>query len=294
MKQTWTLGTRGSKLALTQTEIVKSRLSARYPSLSFEIKVIKTIGDSVWNTPLYLIGQKGLFVKEIEEALVRGEIDLAVHSMKDLPTELADGLTLGAVLEREDPRDSLLSITFDSLGTLPDGAHIGTSSMRRQSQLMALNHTFQIEPLRGNVDTRVRKLREQGLDAIILAWAGVKRMGFADQVKQILPMDLMVPAGGQGAIGIETRQEEGVLDLVAPLDDNASAFEVHVERKIQRSLGGGCSVPFGVNASLSGNELTIRATYAAGCDGRLARHKVVGLKKDEETLIAEMLKLLAS
>jgi len=294
VKQTWILGTRGSRLALTQTEIVKSRLCARYPSLSFEVRVIKTTGDSVWNTPLYLIGEKGLFVKEIEEALVRGEIDLAVHSMKDLPTELAEGLTLGAVLEREDPRDSLLSLTFDSLDALPDGARIGTSSMRRQAQLMDLNRTFTIEPLRGNVDTRLRKLREQGLDAIILAWAGVKRMGFADQVKQILPMDLMVPAGGQGAIGIETLREEQVLDLVAPLDHAASAFEVHVERKIQRSLGGGCSVPFGVNATLSDHELVIRTAYAAGCDGHLARHKVLGLKKDEEALIAEMLKLLVS
>lgn len=292
MTQKWILGTRGSKLALTQTEIVKSQLSALYPSFSFEIKVIKTTGDSIWNTPLYLIGQKGLFVKEIEEALARGEIDLAVHSMKDLPTELADGLVLAAVLEREDPRDSLLSIAFDSLDTLPDTARIGTSSMRRHSQLLAFNRTFKIEPLRGNVDTRIRKLHEQQLDAIILAWAGVKRMGFADQVKQMLPIDLMVPAGGQGAIGIETRDEERMLDLMGPLNHILSAFEIDVERRIQKSLGGGCSVPFGVNASISDNELTIRTAYATESDMHLAKHVVTGPKKDVELLIADMLNLL--
>lgn len=293
MKQKWILGTRGSKLALRQTEIVKSQLSALYPSFSFEIRVIKTTGDSVWDTPLYLIGQKGLFVKEIEESLVREEIDFAVHSMKDLPTELCDGLILGAVLEREDPRDSLLSIAFASLGALPDGARIGTSSMRRQSQLIAFNGTFTIEPLRGNVDTRIRKLREQKLDAIVLAWAGVKRMGYVDHVKQILTLDLMVPAGGQGAIGIETRNEDAVLDLVSPLNHHVTAFEVDVERKIQRMLEGGCSVPFGVNASLSGGELTIHAAYAPDHNRGLMRHRVVGAKEDENRLIADVLNLLA-
>lgn len=294
MKQKWILGTRGSKLALRQSEIVKAQLSSLYPASSFEVRIIKTTGDSVWNTPLYLIGQKGLFVKEIEEALVRGEIDFAVHSMKDLPTELFDGLTLGAVLEREDPRDSLLSLTFASLDALPDRARIGTSSMRRQSQLIAFNSAFNVEPLRGNVDTRIRKLHEQGLDAIILAWAGVKRMGFADQVKQILPLDLMVPAGGQGAIGIETRNEDEVLSLLRPLNHYATAFEVGVERRIQRALGGGCSVPFGVNASLSGDELTIHTAYAAERDHGLMRHKVTGGKEEEERLISDVLKLLGT
>jgi hydroxymethylbilane synthase len=293
VKQKWILGTRGSKLALTQAEIVKSQLSALNPSWSFEVRIIKTTGDSIWNTPLYLIGQKGLFVKEIEEALSRGEIDLAVHSMKDLPTELADGLILGTVLEREDPRDTLISAAFDSLGALPDSARIGTSSMRRQSQLLGFNSTFNIVPLRGNVDTRIRKLREQELDAIVLAWAGVKRMGFVDQVKEILPLEVMVPASGQGAIGIETRDEEEALNLLRPLNHTASAFEVDTERRIQRSLGGGCSVPFGVNVSLSGDEVTIYAAYAVGQDSRLMRHKVIGAKNDEERLIADILKLLA-
>lgn len=293
MRQKWILGTRGSRLALRQTEIVKSQLSAFYPSLSFEVKIIKTTGDSIWNTPLYLIGQKGLFVKEIEEALVRGEIDLAVHSMKDLPTELSHGLTIGAVLEREDPRDSLLSVTYDSLKALPDGARIGTSSMRRHSQLRAFNATFQIEPLRGNVETRIRKLREQRLDAIVLAWAGVKRMGFADHVSEILSVDIMVPAGGQGAIGIETQNEKDILDLVKPLNHPQSDFEVHIERRIQTSLGGGCSIPFGVNASLSGDNLTIHAAYARQHDGNPVRHKVVGTKHNGQKLVAEILALLS-
>lgn len=292
MKQTWILGTRGSRLALIQTEMVKTQLSALYPTRRFETKVIKTTGDSVWDTPLYLIGQKGLFVKEIEEALVRGEIDLAVHSMKDLPTELSDGLILGAVLEREDPRDALVSNRFDSLDALPPNAHIGTSSMRRQSQLIDFNATFTVVPLRGNVDTRIRKLQEQELDAIILAWAGVKRMGFAAQVKEILPLDVMVPASGQGAIGIETRSEEEVLELLRPLDHEASAFEIHIERRIQKSLGGGCSIPFGVNASLSGDRLAIHAAYSAEPERTVRRHRVVGTRKDEGRLVSEIMALL--
>lgn len=294
MKQRWILGTRGSKLALTQTEIVKSRLSALYPSWSFDVRIIKTTGDSVWNTPLYLIGQKGLFVKEIEEALVRGEIDIAVHSIKDLPTELSDGLILGAVLEREDPRDALLSKRRTSIDKLPDGARVGTSSMRRRSQLLAFNDTFEVVPLRGNVDTRVRKLHEQDLDAIVLAWAGVKRMGYADQVSEILPLEVMVPAGGQGAIGIETRHKEEVLEALRPLNHEVSAFEVDVERRIQKSLGGGCSVPFGVNTSVLGDQITIHAAYAAEQDGFLMRHKVFGAKEDKENLVADILKLLMS
>ena len=181
------------------------RFAGLYPGCDFSVKTIKTTGDSVWNTPLYLIGEKGLFIKEIEEALAAGEIDLAVHSIKDLPTELLGGLSLSAVLEREDPRDTFISLKHAALADVPLGARVGTSSMRRKSQLLAFRPDLEITPLRGNVDTRVRKLQEQDLDAVILAYAGVKRMGLEARVREVLSLDVMIPACGQGAIGIETR-----------------------------------------------------------------------------------------
>ena len=187
MKKHWIIGTRGSKLALTQTRIVTGELQALYPSFDFETRIIKTTGDSVWDTPLYLIGEKGLFIKEIEEALVRDEIDLAVHSMKDLPTDLADGLSISAMLPRVDPSDTFISLKYARLADTPHGARIGTSSMRRKAQLLAMRPDFTIVPLRGNVDTRIGKLETQDLAGIILAYAGVKRMGFENRVKGLIP-----------------------------------------------------------------------------------------------------------
>ena len=188
MKKKWIIGTRGSKLALIQTDIVRDGLSRLYPEMEFTIKVIKTTGDSIWETPLYLIGSKGLFIKEIEEELVAGGIDLAVHSVKDLPTELSDGLCLSAVLKREDPRDAFISLKYDTLLGVRQGARIGTSSMRRKAQIAALRPDIEVVPLRGNVDTRVRKLEAGDLDAVILACAGVMRMGLRESIKEaILP-----------------------------------------------------------------------------------------------------------
>ncbi|MBP1731025.1 MAG: Porphobilinogen deaminase, partial [Deltaproteobacteria bacterium] len=193
MKKTWIVGTRGSKLALKQTEIVMGRLASLYPQFRFSHKIIKTTGDTIWDKPLHLIGGKGLFVKEIEEALLAGEIDMAVHSMKDMPAELPDGLTLGAVLERENPRDAFISVRHKRLFDVGPGAKIGTGSLRRRAQLLGLNKKIEVVPLRGNVDTRLRKLREQNMDGIILACAGVKRMGFGDQITEIISFDQMVP-----------------------------------------------------------------------------------------------------
>ncbi len=239
MKKKWIAGTRGSKLALVQTGMVIDALSRLYPNCEFAAKIIKTTGDSVWHTPLYLIGQKGLFIKEIEEALEAGEIDFAVHSVKDLPTELLDGLALSAVLRREDPRDAFLSLKHATLAQAPQGAKIGTSSMRRRAQLLALRPDLEIMPLRGNVDTRIKKLREQELDGVLLACAGIKRMGLDEHVREVLSPDVMTPACGQGAIGIETRTGDEAAEAVKPLNHEESAFEVSIERRFQAGVGGG-------------------------------------------------------
>ena len=261
MKKKWVIGTRGSKLALIQTGIVWEGLSRLYPDMEFSVKVIKTTGDSIWDTPLYLIGRKGLFIKEIEEALAAGAIDLAVHSVKDLPTELLGGLALAAVLEREDPRDAFISLKYGRLLDVRPGARIGTSSMRRKAQLAALRPDVEVVPLRGNVDTRVRRLDAGDLDAVILACAGVTRMGLQDTIREALPLDVMVPPCGQGAIGVETRSTDEAAELVQPLDHDAAAFEVGLERRFLAGIGGGCSVPLGVNAKLSEGRVMLRAVY---------------------------------
>jgi hydroxymethylbilane synthase len=290
MKKTWTVGTRGSKLALTQTNLVIALLKGIYPSFDFAIEIIKTTGDSVWDTPLYLIGEKGLFIKEIEEALARGTIDLAVHSMKDLPTDLHEGLVLSAVLPREDPRDTFVSLKHECLTDTPKGARIGTSSMRRKAQLLAFRSDLEIVPLRGNVDTRLRKLAEENLDGVVLAYAGLKRMGFADRVKEMLPFEVMVPPSGQGAIGIETRSSDEAVQLVAPLDHPATRFEVTLERLFQVGVGGGCSVPLGINASLSEERVTLRAVFGTE-EGRIIfKGKAEGASEKAEEMVGRMLK----
>jgi len=190
MKKKWIIGTRGSGLALKQTGIVVERLKALYPHIEIEVKTIKTKGDTIWDRPLHLVGGKGLFVKEIEDAMVKGQIDLAVHSVKDMPTEMADGLTIGAILEREDPRDVFISHTYNGINELKPKATIGTSSLRRRSQLINIKRDINIVDIRGNVDTRIRKIAERQLDGIILAYAGVKRMGLQDKIKEILPVDV--------------------------------------------------------------------------------------------------------
>ncbi len=288
MKHQWIVGTRGSKLALKQTEIVVGKLGRLYPDHAFDIRIIKTTGDSVWDTPLYLIGQKGLFIKEIEDALSRGEIDLAVHSMKDLPTELIGGCAISAVLTREDPSDTFLSHKHLRLIDVPHGGRVGTSSMRRKAQLLAFRKDLEIVPLRGNVDTRVRKLTEQDLDGIILARAGVIRMGLQSHIKEILDVKVMVPPGGQGAIGIETRAGDDAAALVRPLNDRVTAREVQLERMFQTSIGGGCSVPLGVNARIAAGGVTIHAVFGTE-DGRIVFKRTAAAPEDQaEDLVKEL------
>jgi hydroxymethylbilane synthase len=290
MKKKWILGTRGSKLALRQTEIVIGRLQGYYPDYQFATEIIKTTGDTIWDKPLHLIGGKGLFVKEIEEALLEGRIDMAVHSVKDMPVELPQGLVLGAVLERENPRDAFISVTHERFAEVGPGGRIGTGSLRRKAQILHLNREIEVVPIRGNVDTRLRKLREQGLDAVILACAGVKRMGFAEHIREVLPLDMMVPPSGQGAIGIETRDEIQLLDLLRPLNHEQTMFEVSVERKLQALIGGGCSVPLGINASLTNGRLTIHSAFGTEEGELLVKQQVDGSPDEADTLITASFK----
>jgi hydroxymethylbilane synthase len=236
-----------------------------------------------------MIGEKGLFIKEIEEALQKGEIDCAVHSMKDLPTDMLGGLAISALLEREDPRDTFISVKYDRLADVPKGGKVGTSSMRRKAQLLAFRKDLDIVPLRGNVDTRIRKLTEQDLDGIILAHAGVRRMGLADRVREVIPVEIMVPACGQGAVGIETRADDEACELVRPLNDEATEFEVLAERKFQLGVGGGCSIPLGINASLAADRISLRAVFGVEDGTIIFREQVQGGRSETDELVERLL-----
>lgn len=259
MRRTIIVGTRQSQLALTQTGHVIEALKAiceehRLP-YDFEIKKIVTKGDRILDVTLSKVGGKGLFVKEIEQAMLDGEIDLAVHSMKDMPSELPEGLVNGAVPKRVDPRDAFISREGISLDELPQGAKVGTSSLRRSSQLSAYRPDLVIEPIRGNIDSRLRKLETEGFDAIILATAGLFRMGWEDKITSYLPVDICLPAVGQGALGIECREnDEEVRHLLSLYNDPETALTVAAERTFLSVLGGSCQVPIGAYAVLGKNK----------------------------------------
>ena len=257
------IATRGSQLALWQAEHIKSRLMAQYEGLEVELLILKTKGDIILDVPLAKVGGKGLFVKEIEEALLAGTADLAVHSMKDVPMVLPEGLTLGAVPEREICTDLFLSEKYASLEELPQGAKLGTSSLRRQSQSLALRPDLEVAMLRGNVETRLRKMKEGQYDAIILARAGVKRLGLGATLQQDLTPPSFLPAVGQGALGIEIREDRPEMrELVAFLDDMPTRLCVTAERAFLRRLDGGCQVPIAAHAVLDGEELVLEALVA--------------------------------
>ncbi len=261
------IATRESALAMWQARHVESRLAGLYPRLPVSILGMTTEGDRKLGTSLAKIGGKGLFVKELEDALAEGHADIAVHSLKDVPMNLPDGFTLGAILERADPRDALVSISFVTLASLPPGARVGTSSLRRESQLRAKFPHLAIEPLRGNVQTRLRKLDEGQYDAIILAAAGLKRLGLEHRIAATLAPEEMLPAVGQGALGIECRSDRAdVLALLAGLHDDATAACVLAERALSRSLAGSCNVPLAGYAEISGTRLRLRG-YVGAPDG---------------------------
>ena len=252
------IGTRGSKLALWQAEWVKSRLKSLHPGLAVELTVIKTKGDKILDVPLAKVGGKGLFVKEIEEALLARHIDLAVHSMKDMPAAMPAGLGIGAVPEREIPVDALISRAGQRLNDLPRGARIGTSSLRRSSQLLRARPDVTIVPLRGNLDTRLRKLDEGQMEAIILAGAGVRRLGLEARITQLLDPEIMLPAVGQGALCVETRSDDAeIASLVTPLEDETTRITVTAERAFLHRLEGGCQVPIAGHATLRDDRLNL-------------------------------------
>lgn len=245
-------GTRGSALARRQTDWVLGRLMAAWPSLVYSLKIFSTIGDKLIDKPLPEIGGKGLFTEELENALRSGEIDIAVHSLKDLPIENTPGLTIGAICPREDAHDVLISRDYRSLAALPPGARVGTSSLRRAAQLLAARPDLNLLPLRGNVDTRVRKAMHGDYDAIVLAAAGVIRLGLGERIGEFLPFDVMLPAPGQGAIAVQCRSDnQATLNLLEPIDDPASRSAVTAERALLERLGGGCSAPIAAYAEAS-------------------------------------------
>ena len=279
------IGTRSSKLALWQTNLIALALSTKYPDVKIELVHITTKGDKILDSPLSKIGGKGLFTKEIEAAMLEGKVDLAVHSLKDVPAELPSDFTIAAVTKRADPFDAFVSNKYKSLDELPIGAKIGTSSLRRRAQLLAIRSDLQIENLRGNVDTRLKRLDECAFDAIILAVAGLKRLGHERRITQILPTSLILPAVGQGALAIETLSDNvEVIEMLRFLDDSNTRAATNAERAFLKVVEGGCQVPVGVFGNVEGNKITVEAIIASldGC--KVVRDKLIGNVEDSISL----------
>ncbi len=260
------VGTRGSKLALTQTQWVICELEKHHPDIIFEIQVIKTKGDIIQDRPLDKIGEKGLFTKEIEEKLLSKEIDLAVHSMKDMPSSLPEGLKFSYVPKREDARDILvLNKGYQSLEDLPQGARIGTGSKRRRYQLLKHRPDLCIEPIRGNVDTRIRKMKEEALDGIVLAAAGLHRLGLNEVISCYLPVDMLLPSPAQGALAIEVRKDDQETEqLLEPLHDLVTEVQIKAERAFLHAINGGCHMPVGAYCSVHEETIMLHALYGDG------------------------------
>jgi len=271
-----TIGSRGSQLALWQARWIQARLEALGETCRIEI--IHTTGDKITGVPLSKVGTKGLFTKEIEEALLAGTIDLAVHSLKDMPTELPPGLTLAAIPEREDPRDALIG---RRLSELPQQARVGTSSLRRAAQLRALRPDLEIENIRGNLDTRLRKLDEAQYDAIVLASAGLRRLGWEKRIAELLDPQVMCPAVGQGALAVETRNDNDRAQAVAEtLDHPDTRTAVTAERAVLAALGGGCQVPIGAYATVDHHSVQLRAIIVSPDGTEIVRKKATGARAD--------------
>ncbi len=279
------IATRKSPLALWQANHVRDALLARNPGLDVELLTMTTQGDKILDTPLAKVGGKGLFVKELETGMLEGRADLAVHSMKDVPVEFPDGLGLAAILPREDPRDALISNKYSSIDQLPDGARVGTSSLRRQCQLNARRPDREILDLRGNVNTRLKKLDEGVYDAILLASAGVKRMGWAERITELLPPEQFLPAIGQGAIGIEIRKDDDhVRGLVGELNDQQTAIRVTAERALNEALQGGCQVPIAGYSEISHGVILLRALVGRPDGSELVQGVISGKPEDAAEL----------
>jgi hydroxymethylbilane synthase len=289
MSQVIRIATRKSPLAMWQAEHVAAELRRIHPGLEVEVLGMSTQGDKILDTPLAKIGGKGLFVKELEQGMLAGSADIAVHSMKDVPVELPEGLHLPVIMQREDPRDAFVSNNFKDLDELPQGACVGTSSLRRQCQLGERRPDLKIAPLRGNVNTRLRKLDEGEFDAIILASAGLKRLGFSERITSYIDAGQSLPAIGQGAIGIECRSDdERVNTLIAPLHHGETAACVRAERAMNHRLMGGCQVPIGGFAVLEGERLHLRGLVGEPDGSRIIRAETTGPMGDAERLGIEL------
>lgn len=298
MANTIVIGSRGSTLAVTQAETVLSKLQSLYPNRKFRIKIIKTKGDRIKSATLLRKAGKGLFVKELEQALLKKKIDIAVHSLKDLPTELPGGLKIGAILERDDPRDVFISKGKTSIDKLPEGAKIGTSSLRRQAQILARIPTLKVTDLRGNIDTRIKKATAPGsrLAGIVLALAGVNRVykgepnGFT---LQPIPADIILPAPAQGALGLEIRaNDEKIAKLIAHLNHEPTVLQVRAERRLLERLEGGCQVPLGAYAEIDGELLKLTAVLCSPDGSKVLREEMSGsIESPEEIADALSIKL---
>ncbi len=279
------IATRKSALALWQAEFVKAALETAHPGLIVSLVPMVSRGDKLLDSPLSKIGGKGLFVKELETALLENEADIAVHSMKDVPMDFPEGLGLYCICEREDPRDAFVSNTYESLEALPQGAVVGTSSLRRQTQLLAIRPDLKIRFLRGNVNTRLAKLDAGEYDAIILAAAGLIRLGFADRIRSSISVIDSLPAGGQGAVGIECRSADADIHvLLNALHHHETALRVTAERALNKHLNGGCQVPIACYAELQGENLWLRGLVGQPDGGLLLRAEATGSIKDPTAL----------
>jgi hydroxymethylbilane synthase len=287
------IGTRASQLALAQSKWVIDRISARHPDIRVDLVKVKTKGDRVTDRALSTIGGKGLFVKEIEESLTRHEIDVAVHSLKDVPAELPDDLYIGIIPEREDPHDVMISKENMALKDLPKGSSIGTSSLRRSAQLLHYRPDLKIVPLRGNLDTRIRKLGTADIQAIVVAAAGLKRIGFKDRIAQHFSFDLMLPAIGQGALGLELRRDDQkIRDILAFLDHKPTRLAAEAERSFLRELKGGCRLPVAGFAGFRDDALSLDGLVASLDGSTVFRDAVAGPPENSRELGATLARRL--
>jgi hydroxymethylbilane synthase len=284
-----TVGTRASRLALRQTEIIADALRERHPEIEIDVREIRTEGDRRASESLAAIGGEGVFVKEIEAALLRHEIDFAVHSLKDVPADLADGCVIAAVPQRADPRDALVTSNGARLADLPSGARIGTGSERRAVQLRTLRNDIDPVDIRGNVETRIRKVDEGQFAGAVLAIAGLERLGLRERAAQVFEVDELLPAVGQGALAVEARADDReLLDLLATIDDRAARLAVEAERAFLQRLGGGCRLPFGALAEIDGDALHIRGFISDAAGARAFRAELRGAADDAATVGAQL------
>ena len=282
-KQKLVVGTRSSQLALWQADFVIGELAKKYPELVVEKRLMTTKGDKILNAPLAKIGGKGLFTKELETAMLEGEIDIAVHSLKDMPVVVPEGLVITAITQRADPGDAFVSSKYESFQQLPAGAKVGTSSLRRKAQLLHVRPDLQTEDLRGNVNTRLRKMEEENFDGIILACAGLKRLGFGDKIRQVLPQTMCLPAVGQGALAIECRQaDKETRELLEFLNDRCTRLCTEAERGFLATVEGGCQVPVGVHAVSAETGIRVEAVIASLDGSTLLRDALEAEVKDAQ------------